>query len=117
MTRSDSLPVEVLDWWRRVPQDEFRRRLADSFADRAPKSDLRLDAGGLSQEIETLDSRYFDAQDAGKENEAIQLFKHARLLSALRFLLDGKDEEALYEFFHSLDDTTPAALFSALQPG
>ncbi len=116
MTRSESLPVEVA-WLRSIPRDEIRRRLAKSIAERATTAGVNFSAVELSEEIDALDSRYFDAHDAGREEEAMRFFKRARLLSAWRFILDGKDEEAVYEFFHSLDEAIPTALFAALPKG
>lgn len=117
MTRSELLPAEVIDWLRDIPQDEMRRRLANAIAERATTAGLSLDGRGLPEQIEALDTRYFDAQDDGREEAAMGFFMRARLLSAQCFLLDGRDEDALYEFFHSLDDITPTSLIAALPIG
>jgi hypothetical protein len=115
MKRCDDLPAGFSDWLRSMPKDEVRRRLGSSIAQRAAIAGLSLDPGSLAAREEELDERYFDCQEDGKEEEAMRLFKQARLLSAQRFLVDGADEEALYEFYHSLDDATPEAAIAALE--
>jgi hypothetical protein len=115
MKRCDDLPAEFGDWLRSMSKDEVRRRLGHSITQRAATAGLSLDSVDLAAREEELEESYFACQEDGKEEEAMRLFKQARLLAAQRFLVDGADEEALYEFFHSLDDATPEAAIAALQ--
>lgn len=117
MTRSELLPSEVVDWLRNTPRGEMRRLLSNSMAECAQIAGAFPNGGESADVIEALDARYFDAHDAGREKEAMRYFKRARLLSAHRFLLAGEDNEALFEFFHSLDDATPSGLFAVLTKG
>jgi|SRR4051812_6342791 hypothetical protein len=117
MKRSNLLPDEIADWISGLSRADLRERLGCAITVRVTNAGLVVDPKNLAAEVEAHDARYFDAQEGGRGDEAMQEFKYARLLAARQFLLDGKEDDAAYEFFHSLDDARPETMLDALKKG
>jgi hypothetical protein len=85
-----------------------------SILRRAAALSLPVDTQNLLSSIEALDEKYFTLGEAGKKRDSMEFFKQARMLAALHLLLSGKNEDALYEFMHSLSNVTAAAAIAEL---
>ena len=111
MHRVESLPEELHAWVRAMPKEKVQALVRSSIERRASKLGLSIEPTELPAMIEKLDERYFAADEDGRKADAIELFRQARVMSAIQFLFDGVHEDALYEFFHSLaDDTAEGAI-------
>jgi hypothetical protein len=111
MHRFESLPDEFRAWLRGIPKERVHALLQSSIERRAAQRGLTIEPTNLLTAINKLDERYFSADEEGRKAEATEFFKQARMLAALQFSLEGTEEDALYEYFHSLDvDTSEAAI-------
>jgi hypothetical protein len=115
MKRGPLLPDEFGMWLNGIPKEDLRRRMLSSITRRAVDARLSIDAATLAKESEILDERYLALRDEGNMEASAVSFRQARLLSALRLLLTGEEDEAVYEFFHSLDNATAEAAITELK--
>lgn len=115
LKRLDSLPPEFIERLRSAPRERVKRLLLQSITERATQAELALNPTDLAAAIEDHDERYFTAHETGRDEEALRCFRHARLLEARQFLLSRDEDDAIYEWFHSLDDAAQGALLRALQ--
>jgi len=115
MHRFESLPEEFRAWLLGLPAARVHALVRRSVERRAAQQGLVIELENLRAMVEKLDERYFSADAAGRKTEAMEIFKQARMLAALQFLIAGADKDALYEFFHSLDALTTEAAIAELQ--
>ncbi|MBN2399676.1 MAG: hypothetical protein JXI33_04975 [Candidatus Aminicenantes bacterium] len=115
MHRKETLP-DIFKKWLADQNEKFVAQQLEN------KIEMKIAALGLhinnlkelEKQIIDNDKNYYALQETGNIKEYMPFFCKARLISAAKFLRQGKFDDAIFEYFHSFDTDDPNEIIKDL---
>ena len=109
-------PESFVTWLANQGDSRIHAMLRGRIATRLSETNSSFSTKEITQQkIDEIDQQYFDLKEQGKSAESITLFSQARLFSASMLLDAGNLENALYEYYHSVDVENPEEIIADLE--